>query len=63
MQSVKIVVWEEDGGWLGYLQDYPDYWTQGETLADLREHLKDLHEEITSGAVPGIRKVEDLVVS
>lgn len=63
MQSVKIVVWEEDGGWLGYLQDYPDYWTQGETLDDLREHLKDLHEEITSGAVPGIRKVEDLVVS
>ena len=63
MQSVKIVVWEEDGGWLGYLQDYPDYWTQGETLADLREHLKDLHEDITRGAVPGIRKVEDLVVS
>ncbi len=63
MQSVKIVVWEEDGGWLGYLQDYPDYWTQGETLDDLREHLKDLHEDITSGAVPGIRKVEDLVVS
>jgi len=63
MQSVKIVVWEEDGGWLGYLQDYPDYWTQGETLADLRAHLKDLHEDITSGAVPGIRRVEDLVVS
>ena len=21
MQSVKIVVWEEDGGWLGYRQD------------------------------------------
>ena len=63
MQSVKIVVWEEDGGWLGYLQDYPDYWTQGETLEDLREHLTDLYEDITGGAVPGIRKVEDLVVS
>jgi len=36
---------------------------QGETLADLREHLKDLHEDITSGVVPGIRRVEDLVVS
>lgn len=39
MQSVKIVVWEEDDGWLGYLQDYPDYWTQGDTLDDLKEHL------------------------
>jgi predicted RNase H-like HicB family nuclease len=42
MQTVKIVVWEEDGGWLGHLQDYPDYWSQGETLDDLKEHLKDL---------------------
>jgi hypothetical protein len=62
MQSVKVVVWEEDGAWLGYLQDYPDYWTQGETLEDLREHLKDLHQDITSGQIPGIRRVEELVV-
>ncbi len=39
MQTVKIVYWEDDGWWLGYLQDYPDYMTQGETLADLKEHL------------------------
>jgi hypothetical protein len=63
MQSVKIVVWEEDGGWLGYLQDYPDYWTQGETLDDLKEHLKDLYRDVTSGSIPGIRRVEELVVS
>lgn len=63
MQSVKIVVWEEDGAWLGYLQDYPDYWTQGETLEDLREHLKDLYRDVTSGSIPGIRRVEELVVS
>jgi hypothetical protein len=62
MSSVKIVVWEEDGAWLGYLQDYPDYWTQGDTLEDLKDHLKDLHRDITSGAIPGIRKVEELVV-
>ena len=46
----------------GYLQDYPDYWTQGETIDDLKEHLKDLHQHITSGQIPGIRKVEELVV-
>jgi predicted RNase H-like HicB family nuclease len=63
MQSVKIVVWEEDGAWLGYLQDYPDYWTQGDTLDDLKEHLQDLYRDVTSGMIPGIRRVEDLVVS
>ena len=63
MHTVKYVFWEEDGGWLGYLQDYPDYWTQGETLDDLIEHLKDLFLDVTSGQVPGIRKVGELVIS
>jgi hypothetical protein len=63
MQVVKIVYWQEEGAWIGYLQDYPDYWTQGESLEDLKEHLKDLHRDIASGEIPGIRKVEELVVS
>jgi predicted RNase H-like HicB family nuclease len=60
MQTVKIVYWQEGEAWLGYLQDYPDYWTQGETLDDLREHLKDLYQDLTSGQLPGIRKIESL---
>lgn len=63
MQTVKYVYWEEDGGWLGYLQDFPDYWTQGETLEDLKEHLRDLYVDLSGGQVPGIRRVDDLVVS
>jgi hypothetical protein len=63
MQKVKFVSWEEDGGWLGYLQDFPDYWTQGETLDDLKDHLRDLYADIMDGQIPGIRKVDDLVIS
>jgi predicted RNase H-like HicB family nuclease len=59
MNSVKIVVWQEKDMWLGYVQEFPDYWTQGETLETLREHLKDL----SSGAIPGARRVEELVIS
>jgi predicted RNase H-like HicB family nuclease len=62
MQKVKYVYWEEDGTWLGYLLDYPDYWTQGETLQDLQEHLADLFQDLTSGAIPGIRKVGELTI-
>ena len=62
MQTIKIVYWEEDGAWIGYVQDYPDYRTQGETMDDLREHLRDLYRDLTSGQIPGIRKVEELVV-
>jgi predicted RNase H-like HicB family nuclease len=51
---------EEDGKFLGYLHNYPDYWTQGETLQDLKEHLRDLHETFAAGVIPGIKKVGEL---
>ena len=63
MRTVKYVYWEEDGGWLGYLQDFPDYWTQGETLEDLRAHLLDLYTDLSGGQIPGIRRVDELIVS
>ena len=62
MHSIKYVRWEDDGAWLGYLQDYPDYWTQGDTLEDLQEHLRDLYRDLTSGELPGIRKVDELAL-
>jgi predicted RNase H-like HicB family nuclease len=62
VQTLKIVVWQEDGAWLGYLQDYPDYWTHGESFEDLKEHLKDLYQDLTSGQIPGIRRVDELEV-
>ena len=62
-KSVKIVVWRHGQAWLGYLQDYPDYLTQGCTRSELRENLEDLYHDITSGELEGIRKVEELALS
>jgi hypothetical protein len=36
---------------------YPDYWTQGQSLEDLQAHLRELYQDLTSGEIPGIRKV------
>ena len=63
MQSVKYVYWEENGAWLGYLLDYPDYRTQGESLERPAGALRDLYLDVTSGQIPGIRKVDELIVS
>ena len=49
--------------WVGYLEDYPDYMTQGETLEDLQENLKDLFEDLTGGHIPGVRKVAELQIA
>lgn len=61
MNTVKIVVWHEDTHWLGYLLDYPDYWTQGESPDDLKEHLRDLHEDLSGEFVPGFRRVQEFL--
>jgi hypothetical protein len=63
MQTVSFVYWQEDDAWIGYLQEFPDYWTQGETLADLKDHLRDLHRDVTSGELPGVRRVDQLDVA
>jgi len=62
MQTVKYVYWREDDAWLGYLQDYPDYWTQGDSLDELIDHLKDLLIDLDGGKIPGVRKVGELVI-
>jgi hypothetical protein len=45
---------------LGYLEEYPDYLTQGRSLAESRENLKDIYEELNSGAIPFVRRVAEL---
>ena len=41
--KAKFTYWRESDGWyLGYLNEFPDHWTQGETLEDLNNHLRDL---------------------
>ncbi len=62
MPTVKYVYWQEEDAWLGYLEEYPDYWTQGESLDDLIEHLRDLFLDLTGGQIPGIRKVGELSI-
>ena len=63
MQTAKIVYWEEEGAWIGYLEEFPDYWTQGETLEDLESHLCDLYKDLTSDELPRIRRVADIAVA
>jgi hypothetical protein len=63
MQHIRYVFWQDGDAWLGYLEEYPDYPTQGESLADLEEHLRDLHKDLSSGVIPCVRKVAEFQVS
>ena len=62
MQTIKFVHRQDGDAFLGYLLDYPDSWTQGGSLDDLKDHLADLYRDLTSVELPGIREVDELVV-
>ena len=39
--------WEaREGGYIGYLNQYPDYWTQGDSVEELEKMLASLYSDI-----------------
>jgi len=62
MSTARFVHWQNRDTWLGYFDEFPDYLTQGQTLEELEENLRDLYRDLTSGEIPGIRRVAELTV-
>jgi len=62
MSTVRFVHWEEGQTRIGYLEEFPDYLTQGASLAELKENLRDLYRDLTSGEIPGVRRVAELSI-
>lgn len=58
--KLKHLYWRDEEMWLGYLEDYPDYWTQGESEAELRENLADLYTDLSGGTIPNARRIGEL---
>lgn len=63
MTTAKYVYWQDEDMWIGYLEAFPDFLTQGETLEDLQEHLRDIHLEVASGSIPLVKRVGELAVA
>jgi predicted RNase H-like HicB family nuclease len=60
MNAIKYIYWQDENMWLGYLEEYPDYWTQGETMKELEENLRDVYQELTSESIPYVRRLAEL---
>jgi len=61
MKKMKYTYWKDGNYYLGFLNDYPDYHTQGLSKDELIDNLKELLKDIESDEIPYIRKVEELV--
>ncbi len=62
MKTTRYVHWQNGTVWLGYLEEFPDYLTQAESLVELEENLRDLYQDLRSGEIPGIRRVAELSI-
>lgn len=46
--AMTYTYWKDGDMFLGYMNEYPDYWTQGHTLDELRRMLVSLRSDIES---------------
>jgi hypothetical protein len=59
----KYIYWQDEDMWLGYLEEYPDYWTQGESEEELRLNLVDIFKDLASGVIPNVRRIAELEIA
>ena len=63
MKTAKFTYWQDGDYYLRFLNDYPDYQTEGRSKEELVKNLNDLLADLQSGEIPYIRKVEELVLA
>jgi len=60
--TARYVRWQDGDMWLGYFEEFPDYLTQGASLDELEENLRDLYRDLRGGEIPGVRSTAELAV-
>ena len=60
--TANFIYYKDDDLLVGWLEEYPDYRTQGKTLDELKENLKDIYEDINADNIPHVRKCGKLLV-
>jgi predicted RNase H-like HicB family nuclease len=51
-QKLTMIYWKSGKFWLGRLREFPDLMTQGRTLKELEENMRDAHQMMILDDVP-----------
>jgi predicted RNase H-like HicB family nuclease len=62
MPKVTMVYWQGERFWLGKLLEHPEIMTQGETLEELEENLKDAYRLLVLEDVPADARMKELAL-
>ncbi|HAK88881.1 MAG: hypothetical protein A2077_05970 [Nitrospirae bacterium GWC2_46_6] len=61
--KLKMIYWKGEKFWVGKLLEHPEIMTQGETLEELEENIKDAYTIMTMEDVPEKHKVKELTLA
>ncbi len=59
---LTMVYWKGDRFWLGKLLEHPEIMTQGETLEELEENLKDAYLMMVMEDVPENYQIKEIAL-
>jgi predicted RNase H-like HicB family nuclease len=61
-KRVTMVYWKGERFWLGKFLEFPEIMTQGETLEELEENLRDAYTLMVMEDVPEDYRTKEIVV-
>jgi len=60
--KIKIVYWKGEKFWLGKILEHPEIMSQGETVEELEENLKDAYKLMLMDDVPSDYQLKEISV-
>ena len=60
--KIKMVYWKGDKFWLGKILEHPEIMSQGETLEELEDNLKDAYKLMLMDEVPSDYQLKEISV-
>ena len=61
-RKMTMIYWKGDKYWLGKLLEHPEIMTQGETIEELEENLKDAYLLMTMDDVPNEYQIKEIII-
>jgi predicted RNase H-like HicB family nuclease len=61
--KLRMIYWKGEKFWVGKLLEHPGIMTQGKTLEELEENMKDVYTLMTLADVPEQHEIKELVMN
>ena len=60
--TITMIYWESEKFWLGKLLDHPEIMTQGKTLEELEENIKEAYRLMAMEDVPEEHSIKKITI-